>query len=257
MASAATENAKKVISQLLTSSNSHGSYCAGGSFPKSIPVPKITLSGDDGPPLSFPLIETDVARIKAKAERAGVGMPDRNVVNLDVRTTWQILPDALSVSNEKSALKHALANVARDLGTETHYEVKAHLYKLLHYEKGCFFARHRDTERLPNMFATLVIELPSLYEGAELSVSSPLSPYEKRTFFGSTDDSDVSRKMKFVAFYADCYHEVSELTAGHRVALVRYKKVLTTKFLQDQSLLTFVSLFAGLPLDGQSEVPSP
>ena len=66
--------------------------------------------------------------------------------------------------------------MSRDLGTEAEYKIEASLYKLLLYEEGCFFARHRDNERLDGMFATLVLELPSEYEGAQLSVWSPLTP---------------------------------------------------------------------------------
>ena len=99
------------------------------------------------------------------------------------------------------------------------------------YEPGCFFARHRDSERLDGMFATLVLELPSIYEGAELSVYSPLTPGEKETYTfngGGNAMSNTKRRsnrlrspgLHFAAFYADCYHEVSKLTSGHRVALV-------------------------------------
>lgn len=138
------------------------------------------------------------------------------------------------MSNVEQALDSALRTVSRDLGTAVDYEVKAHLYKLLLYEEGCFFARHRDSERLDGMFATLVLELPSVYEGAELSVFSPLTPNEKATYTFNGVDSSFKRKRRsprssspgaspglfFAAFYADCYHEVSKLTSGHRVALV-------------------------------------
>ncbi len=142
-------------------------------------------------------------------------------------------------------LTAALRTVACDLGTETEYQIEANLYKLLLYEEGCFFARHRDNERLDGMFGTLVLELPSVYEGAELSVWSPLTPNEKVTYTfnggkggsgggGSCGDAGSLKKkqkkkqkndetlpgLHFAAFYADCYHEVSKLTSGHRVALV-------------------------------------
>lgn len=145
--------------------------------------------------------------------------------------SWQIKPSNLHVSNVELALDSALRVVARDLGTEVDYEIKANLYKLLLYEPGCFFARHRDSERLDGMFATLILELPSRYEGAELSVYSPLTPGEKETYTfngGGNAMSNTKRRsnrlcipgLHFAAFYADCYHEVSKLTSGHRVALV-------------------------------------
>ena len=49
--------------------------------------------------------------------------------------------------------------------------IKAELYKLLVYDPGAFFLRHRDTEKSPGMFGTLVIVLPSEHAGGELVVS--------------------------------------------------------------------------------------
>jgi len=43
---------------------------------------------DGAEKLSFPLDTKGVEDIKSHAERAGVGLPDRTVVNLDVRKTW-------------------------------------------------------------------------------------------------------------------------------------------------------------------------
>ena len=59
---------------------------------------------------------------------------------------WQIKPKNLDISNAEQALESALQLVSRDLGTEAEYKIEASLYKLLLYEEGCFFARHRDNE---------------------------------------------------------------------------------------------------------------
>ena len=64
------------------------------------------------------------------------------------------------------------ARVAGELGilheTKT---VRAELYKLLLYEEGAFFDRHRDSERAEGMFATLVVALPSSHDGGDVQVS--------------------------------------------------------------------------------------
>ena len=53
-----------------------------------------------------------------------------------------------------------LTNSRKDWEQAPDCNVSARLYKLLLYEPGDFFARHRDTERMNGMFGTLVIELP-------------------------------------------------------------------------------------------------
>lgn len=142
-----------------------------------------------------------------------MGLGEKTVVNLDVRKTWQVLPDKLEVSWHGTLLEDTLELVAENLGTDVEYDIEASLYKFLLYEEGCFFARHRDNERLHGMFGTLVVQLPSAYEGAELTVYSPLET-------GSVAPFPSYNGMYIAAFYADCYHEVSELTKGHRSALV-------------------------------------
>jgi predicted 2-oxoglutarate/Fe(II)-dependent dioxygenase YbiX len=87
-------------------------------------------------------------------------------------------------------------------------------YKLLIYEEGSFFASHRDTEKIPNMFATLVVNLPSEHEGGELIIS-----HAGQSQSYSFADSSLF-EPSFVAFYADCYHEVKPIPAGYRLCLV-------------------------------------
>lgn len=63
-----------------------------------------------------------------------------------------------------------MADVRNDLGLGD-LKLKAHLYKLLVYEKGSFFLPHKDGEKLDGMVATLVVALPAIHAGGELVVS--------------------------------------------------------------------------------------
>src|SRR5205814_2095368 len=73
---------------------------------------------------------------------------------------------------------------------------------------------HRDTEKVPGMFATLVIVLPSAHSGGELIVR-----HLGREVVFDLRPEDPS-EVGFVAFYADCVHEVRPLATGCRLALV-------------------------------------
>ncbi len=74
---------------------------------------------------------------------------------------------------------------------------------------------HRDTEKVQGMFGTLVIQLPSDYEGGTLRV---YHRGEELTF----DFSHVRGGMgcHYAAFYGDCQHEVCEVTRGYRLCLI-------------------------------------
>ena len=93
-----TSNARDAIAKLLTTSTSPGKYSCGSEL--SCPVPSVVITGEKTGTikekfglgnkkkrLSFPLGDKDVQNIKDNAQRAGVGLPDRTVVNLDVRKT--------------------------------------------------------------------------------------------------------------------------------------------------------------------------
>ena len=94
----ASDNARHAIERLLSSNNCSGKYSTGSKLPSSsaasCPTPCVAIvqRDDDGnlkdrKTLSFPLNDADVQKIKDHADRAGVGLIDRTVVNLDVRKT--------------------------------------------------------------------------------------------------------------------------------------------------------------------------
>jgi hypothetical protein len=92
------------------------------------------------------------------------------IVDTSVRRTWQIGPDQVRLGGKhwQTTLDRIVALAAEKLGVSE--PVSAELYKLLIYDKGSFFLSHRDTEKQPGMFATLVLALPSLSSGGELVV---------------------------------------------------------------------------------------
>jgi hypothetical protein len=92
--------------------------------------------------------------------------------------------------------------------------VEAELYKLLVYDEGSFFVEHRDTEKSPGMFATLIVALPSLHTGGELVIR-----HREREARLDLRCGDVS-ELAWAAFYADCVHEVLPITSGCRLVLV-------------------------------------
>lgn len=100
----------------------------------------------------------------------------------------------------------------------TEFSFTPSLYKLLLYKAGSFFKPHRDSEKMDGMFATLVIQLPSLYKGGQLIVRH--DGKTNTSDFSSTDDSSNAFGTFFTAFYCDCEHEVLKVTDGYRVCLV-------------------------------------
>src|SRR6185312_12310066 len=120
----------------------------------------------------LPLGTEQAEQLKRVAQRAPFGRQEQTLLDPQVRDTWQLEPRQFRVTNPKWAtewLPKLVERIKADLGCESS-RVSAQLYKLLMYETGQHFIAHRDTEKVDGMFATLIVVLPSCYEGGALVV---------------------------------------------------------------------------------------
>jgi hypothetical protein len=173
--------------------------------------------------VSFPVPPAQARKLVSVAERAPYGRGDETLVDEGVRKVWQIAPQQVSLGGKgwERSLKELISRVAVELGCESR-SVAAEFYKLLIYDKGGFFVAHRDTEKAPRMFGTLVVALPSAHKGGDLLVR-----HAGRESVVSLCNSDPG-EVRYAAFYADCEHEVRPVTSGYRVCLV-YNLVQTAR----------------------------
>jgi hypothetical protein len=204
-------DSRQALGTFLGSLGESSSFVATGSVAPVLPGLEVKGVGAIGTPVT----EADSKRLIAKATQAPYGRGTETIVDTDVRRVWQLEPSQFFLRN--AAWNAHLATIVNEVGREfgIRQKVDAKLYKLLIYEKGSFFAAHRDTEKVPGMFATLVICLPSRHRGGTLIVKH--DGQTTRIDFGG-ENSEF--KTQYAAFYADCQHEISPVVAGYRVCLV-------------------------------------
>jgi Rps23 Pro-64 3,4-dihydroxylase Tpa1-like proline 4-hydroxylase len=95
----------------------------------------------------------------------------------------------------------------RSLVTEANKEldvkvkVRAERSKLLLYEEGVFLKQHKDAEKVPNMFGTMAVCLPSEHEGGEVHIyhAGQKKTYETAAAF--------AHDLTTMAWYSDVTHE--------------------------------------------------
>ena len=164
--------------------------------------------------VALPVLASQAEQLIAVAERAPYGRGGDTLIDTAVRRTWQISADRVRIGGKHWArtLDAILARVAEGLGVGE--RITAEFYKFLVYDKGGFFVSHRDTEKAPGMFATLVLVLPSVSTGGDLVVR------HKGREVTLDLRCDEPSEAAFAAFYADCVHEVLPLASGFRSALV-------------------------------------
>jgi 2OG-Fe(II) oxygenase superfamily len=199
------------LEKILTRVRRPGDFFAHGSL--ELPMPRVEVAGTGV--LSFPVPGAQVQQLIRQAEHAPYGRGRETIVDTSVRKVWQVPSDKVRVGGKSwdKSLRQILDIVANGLGC-AHVPVTADLYKLVVYDPGSFFLAHRDTEKTPGMFATLVIVLPCPHRGGQLIIH-----HAGREVALDLSSAEVS-EMTFAAFYADCAHEVKPVTEGNRVCLI-------------------------------------
>jgi predicted 2-oxoglutarate/Fe(II)-dependent dioxygenase YbiX len=198
------------LAAVLQTVRTPGDFYAAGHCALHVPLIEVDGAG----PIALPLLPAQAAQLIAVAERAPYGRGGETLVDTAVRRTWQIGADRVRIAGKHwtAMLDSVVERAAAGLGAGD--GVVAELYKLLVYDEGSFFVTHRDTEKSAGMFATLIVALPSLHTGGELEVRQ--RGREARLDLRCTDFSELA----WVAFYADCVHEVLPVTSGCRLVLV-------------------------------------
>jgi len=174
--------------------------------------------------LKFPLSARKAKALINCATPAKFGWRDQTVHDKNVRDVWEINKNKVKIDKRlwNKTLSPVLDKLKCDLGLPENALLKADLHNLLIYAPGQFFSPHRDSEKLDGMLATLLVVLPSEHSGGSLVVEHQGT---KKQFHSSRYALD---KLAFIAFYADCYHEVKPIKSGYRVVL-SYNLVLDNK----------------------------
>lgn len=148
--------------------HSLGSFATSGSVPHAV-NPGLTINGLGG--IGLPLSTRDALELSTIAHQAAFGKGTETIVDTSIRRTWELDPSQFVLQNPswQRCVHDLTAHVASELGILSGDKaVRAELYKLLLYEEGAFFERHKDSEKAEGMFGTLVVALPSSHRGGDV-----------------------------------------------------------------------------------------
>ncbi len=202
---------QKALELLLRTIDRPGDYCTADRL--LAPMPRVVVDGAGS--LSFPITEEQARALASAGEQAPYGRGEETLVDSSVRACRQVDAERVSITGGAwdDTLGKVVDRAAAGLGCPPEH-TSAHLYKLLVYEPGGFFAPHRDTEKVDGMVATLVVSLPVGGTGGELVIR-----HRQRSTVVDLRTDEPS-ELAFAAFYADCVHEIRPVTAGYRIVLV-------------------------------------
>ncbi|KAK4102920.1 hypothetical protein N658DRAFT_522894 [Parathielavia hyrcaniae] len=160
--------------------------------------------------VNVPLQEEQARQLIAQSRQAPFGKGSDTVVDMSVRNTWELDASQFEFRNPKWSrfFDKCVEHVGTTLGIDS--PITAELYKMLMYEKGAMFKPHTDTEKIPGMFGTLVICLPSPHEGGDLVLKHR---GQSKTYKTSTNQTSM------LCWYSDVHHEVLPVVSGYRWVL--------------------------------------
>ncbi|KAF2870750.1 hypothetical protein BDV95DRAFT_607885 [Massariosphaeria phaeospora] len=164
-------------------------------------------------PISLPLTEEDTQYIIHSGHQAPFGKGSETIIDRSVRQSWELDARELEINNPswQKSLDAIAKNIAEKISVDPaqpgfHVE----LYKMLLYEKGAMFKPHRDTEKVPGMFGTLVVCLPCPHTGGDVR----LQHHGRSTVLQTS-----SRVSSILWWYSDVHHEVLPIESGYRWVL--------------------------------------
>ncbi|GJE94435.1 2OG-Fe(II) oxygenase [Phanerochaete sordida] len=165
-----------------------------------------------------PATDKEIEALAKACEPASFGRNNEAILDETYRKAGKM--DATDFCTKFDPVSCRLLDTLREALLEGHdadRSIRAELYKLNVYGPGSFFKPHKDTPRAGNMFATLVVVLPTPHKGGALAFRHGDSEYIFDSAAAIADASEPS--IAFAAFYSDVEHEVTPVENGHRVTL--------------------------------------
>lgn len=191
-----------------------GEVTAPGSFSakRTAPADDLHLAVRGLGALAVPVTNAQAKQLCLLGRPARYGRGEQTLVDQRVRDTWEIPKGRVKLDKRRwnKTLLPMLDRLRGDLGLPSGCELKAELHSMLVYAPGQFFVPHQDTEKADAMVGSLVVTLPSSFTGGALVVTHG----GQRATYRSTRSS-----LSFVAFYADCRHELRPVKSGYRIVL--------------------------------------
>ena len=135
---------------------------------------------------------------------------DELVCDEEYRIAREIHPEAFGLNFDPiKSSNEVLASISHMIDIP----ITAELYKINSYGPGDMFKAHQDSPRGDNHLGTLVVAVPSCFEGGEFILRNS---GEEMTFDWSTlGRKDHPQDLHWVFFYADIEHEILPVKTGY------------------------------------------
>ena len=165
-------------------------------------LPKINVKGVGR--LSFPINECQIEKLKKVMEKPF----ELGEKGDEFKKPFHIDRNNIEIVNSFGFLLNIIPN---QLGLQG-CNIKARFNTFELYEEGGGYHWRQDKKKSKENFGSLVIHLPSYYEGGEFSIKHDRTIIKNKYNQGGDG-------FFYSAYYSDCYHKLDTITKGNRILL--------------------------------------
>ena len=166
-------------------------------------LPRINVKGVGR--LSFPINEYQIEKLKNVMEK-----PFELGEKSEFKKPLCIDTNNIEMDNSFGFL---LNIIPFQLGLEG-CNITARFNRLELYEEGGGYHWHQDKKKSKENFGSLVIHLPSYYEGGEFSIK-----HDRTIIKNKYNQQEGEDRFFYSAYYSDCYHKLDTITKGNRIMI--------------------------------------
>ena len=204
-----SDNARVIqrMLNLLSDAEPSGDFAISGLAHELPSIPGLRVNARDFGFLAMPLNRIQVASLFSICEQTN-------------KQIFELSPQQVELTNPKwnTQFKIFLERICPDLGC-LFANIDVHFTKLQIHAAGARFSKHKLNEDEKNLFARLVVQLPSIYTGGEYIVYNNVNSCQRTLDFGC-ESGDASYSIQYAAYFTDLEHEMLEITNGYRAVLV-------------------------------------
>lgn len=148
--------------------------------------------------LQLPMNKDSFKRIREYTEKTPFGLGKKKTFDKNIRRGRQINPNDIKMETDYlKEIKKKLKEVFKK------DKIEIEFYKMLIYRKKGHFKRHKDTSRRSDHFGTLLLFLPSVFEGGDFNLFTDSTPQTYNYSLNDYKRLDHDFTTYWLAFYTD------------------------------------------------------
>ena len=216
--------------ELLLSTLPNNYFCEGITGLPQVVIPDI----DESIPIKYPIDNKTLNKMQASTQKSKFGRGTQTIYDSNTRNSFELNKNQFKLPKFETDSKksYLLETIRKSLMPHIDFII-AEPYKLIIYEKGCFFNKHKDHKSTPLHFGSLILLLPykNGYQNGDFILEKQNNK-EIKKFVWKLNNRVKNNECQYISFYTDINHEIKEITAGVRISIV-FQLYINEEFFND------------------------